>query len=724
MTHIHDLGGCAPVPLAHYLKALGILRLVAEQADPQARGWWEGERFRLATALSREELEHFFCEQYRPTPVFNPWGGRSGYFPGSSESSARASLQRIERSKDPRLQEFRKEIATIRRVLAASDSLAAGNSPAGWLVQAIRRDTRGSGAFWIDTVVAVLSTADTERIEQPALFGTGGNEGSGGYPSAFMGAIVDCLLERKWDCGLYAALFGQARPHERRWDQSMGQFLPGASGTPWDLVLAFEGAVTVRSGVRARAGTAARRWMASPFFVAPSPCGYASKARLDEFVVNKGKELPGRGEQWFPLWPNPMLFTEVAHLFCEGRAQTRRGAASDGWSMARAVVSLGIRQGIAEFVRYGYQQRNNLATHFAVPLGRMRVPERSAPILACLDDLDSWLPRLHRVARAKEAPARLAQADRRLADALFAVVQHGGEPVRWQSVLLALAAVEGIQVAGAGYSVGPTPRLQPGWVAAADDGSHELRLALALALQQGGSDGQQRPSWNTIRRHWLPLDRRKPRQFATSGTGSQRRLQVGPEVVIGGRRGVDDAIALVGRRLTEAAQAGDRHLPLRPAIKAAASAAALAALLAGEVDIDQTLALARALMALDTRAWSREPVELPSKWEDRLPDDAWLVVRLALLPWPIKTSQGAAIQVGCDPAVFRWLSTGDAAAAVDLALRRLTAAGVRATVRTATVPPATARLWAAALAFPITTKTARTFLRRLDPSSVEKETTS
>lgn len=28
------LSGCAPVPIAHYLKALGVLRLVAEQADP------------------------------------------------------------------------------------------------------------------------------------------------------------------------------------------------------------------------------------------------------------------------------------------------------------------------------------------------------------------------------------------------------------------------------------------------------------------------------------------------------------------------------------------------------------------------------------------------------------------------------------------------------------------------------------------------------------------
>ena len=60
MIHVHQLDGCAPAPLAHYLKALGILRLVAEQADRDARSWWAGDDFRLATRLGREELEAFF----------------------------------------------------------------------------------------------------------------------------------------------------------------------------------------------------------------------------------------------------------------------------------------------------------------------------------------------------------------------------------------------------------------------------------------------------------------------------------------------------------------------------------------------------------------------------------------------------------------------------------------------------------------------------------------
>ncbi len=38
--HTVELTGCIPIPLSHYLKALGILRLVSEQVDTDAKGWW------------------------------------------------------------------------------------------------------------------------------------------------------------------------------------------------------------------------------------------------------------------------------------------------------------------------------------------------------------------------------------------------------------------------------------------------------------------------------------------------------------------------------------------------------------------------------------------------------------------------------------------------------------------------------------------------------------
>ena len=83
MSTIHTLtlSGCAPVPLAHYLKALGILRLVSEQKDNCATGHWHRDQFVLNSSLDRDALMKFFLEEYRPTPVMAPWNGGSGFHP-------------------------------------------------------------------------------------------------------------------------------------------------------------------------------------------------------------------------------------------------------------------------------------------------------------------------------------------------------------------------------------------------------------------------------------------------------------------------------------------------------------------------------------------------------------------------------------------------------------------------------------------------------------------
>jgi len=120
-------------------------------------------------------------------------------------------------------------------------------------------------------------------------------------------------------------------------------------------------------------------------------------------------------------------------------------------------------------------------------------------------------------------------------------------------------------------------------------------------------------------------------------------------------------------------------------------------------------------MALNNRDWQRRPLPPGPPTPGAIPDDAWLVLRLALLPWPLKDPRGAEIAIPTDPAIFRRLANGDATAAVDLALRRLGAAGIHTAVRAAALPHETARRWAAALAFPISQTTAWRFVRRLDP---------
>jgi CRISPR-associated protein Csx17 len=715
---VHDLDGCAPTPLAHYLKALGILRLVAEQADPQARGWWEVDQFRLATQLDRKELETFFLTRYEPTPIFNPWGARSGFYSRSSEKSARSVLTAIEKTSDPRFSSYKLTVETVRHVIGdAVGGVKPKDDDIERLILALRNTVRGKSYMWIDSVAAVVKAESEKGIAFPALFGTGGSEGSGSYTSAYMAAIEQCLLLHKWDHAISGAMFGDNAVPGCDWDQSMGQFMPSGAATPWDLLFAFEGACVVRSAVTSRGTTANNpRWVSSPFFVAPTSHGYVSGAELDEYALNKGKRMPGRGEQWFPLWNQPMLCDEMSQMFVEGRAVTKRSTANDGWSMVRAVSSLGVRRGIREFVRFGYQQRNNLATHFAVPLGRFRVPDRNSPRLSCLDDLDAWLPRLRHWARDNNAPSRLKLAERRLADALFAVVQHPDEPNRWQSVLLALAEVEAVQVTGSGYRTGPVPKLRPEWVEAANDDTAEFRLALSFALQARAFSRDTGMPLDPIRRHWLPLDQDKPWKFATTGTGSQTRLQTGSDAVIQGRRGIDDAVAMVGRRMIEGAQRGERRLPLQAATRAAAHPTDLGALIAGAVDMDRTLALGRALMALDRVLWPQQFISLSRPQHTEWPDDAWFAIRLAMLPWPLPDGR----RIGVDPAILRRLESGDAATAVELALRRLRAAGIHPTVRVASISPETARLWAAALAFPISQHTATAFVRRLDPHSLKE----
>ena len=269
---------------------------------------------------------------------------------------------------------------------------------------------------------------------------------------------------------------------------------------------------------------------------------------------------------------------------------------------------------------------------------------------------------------------------------------------------------------GSGFAAQPIPRLRPEWVAAADDSSAEFRLGLAFALQASDFSRKEGTPIDAIRRHWLPLDYKKPWLFATTGTGATVHLDIKPEVVLHGRQGIDDAISLIERRLIEASQRGHRHLSLKAAPRAYANIADLVELLSGGVDMDRTLALARALMALDRKQWAEQyiPLEFPrtSNW----PDDAWLALRLCLLPWPLNTRSGSKLDVGSDPAIVRRLAAGDAASAIELSLRRLRSKGIHPVLRAGTVPTDTARLWAAALAFPITRHIATQFLCRLDPN--------
>jgi CRISPR-associated protein Csx17 len=705
--HLHHLTGCAPIPLAHYLKAIGILRLIAQQKDPDVRGFWRDQHFCLLTRLDGAALEAFFLDDYAPTSIFNPWGARSGFYPGSSEKTARERLNTIEKSSTERLASFRHDIASIRDVVKRFG----GRKPEGEQAEAnfigeIRSVTRGSAAEWMSTVAAVVGSSQ----KFPALMGTGGNEGSGGYPSAYVQSVIECVLHtdrRRVAERLSHALFGDSefRPGDL-WNETFGQFLPNGNGSAWDFLLAFEGAVSFRSSITRRAAAGpGDRFLSSPFFLPHHALGTASTARIDEYAVNKGRENPGRGEQWFPLWESPASFDELSATISDGRCSVGRQTARRPLDAAQAISQRGVAQGITGFVRYGYLQRRNMATHLAVPLGVLQVREHGASRL--LDEIRPWLVRVHREARKKGAETRSVLAERKLSESAFLAVQSNA-PRAWQDLLVACSSVELLHASGTGFGAGPCPTLSPGWLAAAEDDSPEWRLALSLG--SAAREYQDGRPLDSVRAHALPID---PKKGWSYEIGADTRLTNNPRVVMAGRDPMSDLIALVERRLVEASQRGSRTLPLVARRGTGARLADLARFIVGQVDAERVVALGRALMALD---WERvRPSRVRVASRGPRPDEPWEALRLCMLPFPVRERS-----VATEPAVFRRLATGDMAGAVELALRRLRASGFRPPLAAASADPRTARHWAAALAFPIDPAVATAMADRFEASTTRE----
>lgn len=721
--NIHVLKGCAPAPLANYLKAIGILRLVGEQADKQARGWWDGEYFCLLTKLSKTELEAFFLEKYEPTPIFNPWGGRSGYYPEKSEKTARVALTAIEVSALDRLKPFRESIALIRSAISKIGGAKPNSEESkAALLSCIRMQLRGAGSYWLDTVMANLG----DSFRGPAILGTGGNEGSGSYTAAFLAAVVECVLRRTWDQAIQSCLWtanadldawdgdftppaGETtkKPKKEKVEGPFRQFRPSGKGSPWELLLCFEGSIVVQSGVARRSDTDQHRFLTSPFYFAPLGMGAGSSSEMDEYVLNKGRKNPGRGEQWFPLWSAPSTYAEIQRLFREGRCSAGRRAVRNPLDAARAICGLGATRGIISFLRYGYLQRDNLATHFAVPLGRVRVPETEnlkdnwARLID--DPLSSWLERIHRSAR-KNAPARLVHAERRMADAVFAALTHDYAADRWQEILLAAADIESLQSTGTAIEAQPIPPLRPEWFAAVDDGSTEVRLALALG-SAAAFYKEHRPI-DPVCHHWLPLER-GARRFKTAN----KRLVNDPRVVASGRDPIRDLASVVERRLVEAGMKGQRRSKLVAAIGCSARLDDITRFLTGALDLDKLLGLARAFMAIKWDQWAREHGPRTASSNDA-PEEAWLALRLANLAWPLSSDKN----IPAEPRIVRLLVSGDATRAIEIARTRLQSVGIRPPLQTGVTDPATARRWAAAMVFPIHRSVAQRAAAILDPS--------
>ncbi len=545
MSHEHVLRGCTPTPLASYLKALAVLRLVAEQAgDPEATGCWRDDVFVLRTRLSAVDLQEYFLRRYRPTAILSPWNGRAGFLEGEdAEDSTRKGprlIAQLAASKGVRFADYRQLVETVGRLPEISEL----NYARAKLKEIERQKKRGEPVNederkalvartkelkasllivlrsrlpdrFLDWLDACLVVGENRTLTAP-LLGSGGNEGSMDLSINHVSLLLR-LIDPDSDSAVpeAAALLDQALfavPATLWSEVNLGQLSPGTVGgpnmgagfeareldNPWSSVLALEGAVSFAASLSKRLDSTQDPALSFPFLVEAVLAG-AGGVSWDESA---------RPEIWLPLWDAFASYAEVIALVREGRTTLGRRQAASGIDAARAVASLGIDRGIVAFERLGIFERRGQGYYVATPIGRFVVPRqrnRTADLMADLER-GAWLAKLQEHAQGKEASNLLRAAVAQLDTALFALTQRA-DRVAVQEVLRHLGRIEALCATSAKTreAIGPVPRLSPEWARRADDGSAEFRIAVALVCLSLHGEEDGKPPYLGLRPHLAPV---------------------------------------------------------------------------------------------------------------------------------------------------------------------------------------------------------------------------
>ena len=506
--HTLTLKGCAPVPLAHYLKALGILRLVgeSEQGDVTASCFWENNQLVLKSQFDREKLVEFFFCDYRPTPIMVPWSGEHFFAvnqkqPASSfdevPTKARA-IEAILSNTAPRLLAY---VSALRDTYGAMDragvkkkkDIEGSGGPQRRLKAEMLKSLRGSlpdGALaWMDAAAIIEPDAVAFNV---LLGGGGGSDGNSHFSDNFMQSLWMALPEfdvqrRKpvkavgkdavFDsrAALNESLFGTQGEGTkipelspvlfdavRRGgpNQTTG-FEAKAASNPWDFILMLEGSVLFAGAIGRKLDDHREPSARFPFLFQASPVGLGS-SYLGE---SSGREL------WLPLWSKPAALAEIRALLAEGRVEKHGRMAKRGTDAFVAAAQLGFDRGITGFQRIGFFKGRIGGDNYFTAIDQGRITPRRNHSVDLLREADEWLTRLNNTATSDKCPASVASAvvalERRIAD--LAVAPQEDSTNRLLAVLAALGATEralakSFKWAKEAY-IPPLSGLSAGWVA-------------------------------------------------------------------------------------------------------------------------------------------------------------------------------------------------------------------------------------------------------------------
>lgn len=696
MTEPIVLYGCTPEPLIHYLKALGVLRLVAEQLDPQVRGAWLSDAFVLETEKSKDQIASFLLNDYCPTPILAPWNGSSGFYP--TDKKQHTMLEALCGAKSSRFNSYRQTTQAAQAVVGDRKQQPKDEDKAEML-RAARRLFPEAAVDWLDAAYVL----GQDKPDYPPLLGSGGNDGRLDFTVNFIARLLSVLPEflivekqpqdriEQSMAQLRVALFADGvTPLEKA---AVGQFHPGGVGganadqgisgdsfvNPWDFILAIEGSLLLASATVRQLAAGARAKSSFPFTAKNSTVGYGT-AVIGEKI---------RAELWLPLWSRPSSYSEITHIFREGRVQfsRQRKVVRTGFDFARAIADLGVDRGIESFQRYAFIERNGQA-NLATPLGNFLVGER--PRVHLIHNIDQWLDSLSRAVSGDKVQPRYVRAQQRIEDAIFRLCQSGSAD-HLREVLISLGAAEAELASGEKFckekNLRPMTGLRLSWAIECNDGSDEFMLASALASICGvDGDGPIRENIEPI------IVTGKSVDWATK---SVREVWNNSFLE-------DNLTAVLHRRSIEARATGLSHPILTS--RRYASLKTINAFLNCETDDARIEELLRGLILLDWHRAEQDPK--PQAQARRIEPSlsrSYALLKLLFLPdGKFKRDEtGETITIKHEPAIVPLLKADRAQDALHLAYQRLKATGLTPVTKEFHCGDAEGRRLAAALLIPI-----------------------
>ncbi len=677
------LKGCTQEPLMGYLKALGVLRIIAKQKDPDVRGCWRDGLFAISTNLTNEEITNFFLISYKPTPVIVPWSG-GDYFDVSCEvttatynktPTASKIIESFLATSSDRLDKYRKALrcalATLKQCGISKKKDIENKELKRHYISALRNVSLEEVIDWIDAC-AILTN---DKAAFSSLLGSGGgSDGNTHYSDNFMQNLWEVLPEfesqRKKPKGSSCALINNAL-----WGANTSDLVPnrtsslydaGATGganagqgferdsltNPWNFILCLEGTLLFAGAISRRQTGGEKGRAAFPFQV---------KLTTTNLDSSSEKEASGR-EMWLPIWERWATHAEISTLFTDGRVSIGSKSAERGIDIARATASLGIDRGIKSFQRYAIVKGRIGGENYntSAYMGSFDVNDRTSVDL--LREIDPWLDRFRPAAADKDTPPRFKSALRKIETAIFTFCHYGGVS-RFADILCALGQAEKELAKGEKFRkvIRPLEGLSPQWLEAAYDGSPEFEIALSLAGIYDASF-----KIGPLRSNLEPTKIGKNK----NGNITAAWNECGREVVWNAADLCRNMTAVLERRFMDGERSGCDQLPISG--RRTASLDAIAAFIAGETDDARIEELLWGMLLIDH---SQNYPILKRRAIDASPlPRSYGLLKLLFIPGPLATTAGD-VRVRPEAAILPLLRAKRLDDACQIAIRRLRASG-------------------------------------------------